>query len=141
MQPNYGANPVLFPQNDFYCRGDSYVRSVRSVGHPTNISISTISLFEEERLVGNMTQFSTNVPNYNGTFSSFVVTPPGEATFYTATYYGGLSTCLKPYGEFKTSFSYDLNHLGVEPGVIKSIKLGCDSTNIRYSSPISAERN
>ena len=57
--------------------------SVRSVGHASDISISTISLFGSIDLVGNMTQYTSNVPNYAGTFSSFVVTPPGLATFYT----------------------------------------------------------
>ena len=83
-----------------------------------------------------MTQYTSNVGNYGGTFSSFVVTPPGEATFYTLPNYGGLSICLKPSDGFSTHWTYDtITGLGLEPGQIKSMKFGCDSTNVHYSSP------
>ena len=84
--PNYAGGPGLFTENNFYCRsGGSAIGSVRNVGHPTDISISTIALFESPVLSGNMSQYTSNVPNYDGTFCSFSLTPPGIATFDTQT--------------------------------------------------------
>ena len=135
---NYFGSSIVFYQNNFYCRSDSAVRSVRHVGHPSDISISTISLFGETRYNGNMTQHTSDVPNYAGTFSSFVVTPPGLATFYTQPNYSGLSICLKPYNGYITHYTRDIiTDLGLVAGQIKSMKFGCDSTNIHYSSPMS----
>ena len=136
-EANYGGLPRVFPQNTFYCRSDYDVVSVRNVGHPTDTSISTISLFEPMSMKGNTSQYTSNVPNFRGTFSSFVITPLGEATFYGAPYYEGLSICLKPRIGYITHFTIAVNELGFEPGDIKSMKFGCHSTNIAYSSPSS----
>ena len=124
----------IFSENKFTCgNGFDYGRSVRSVGHPSDISISTISLFGETYLKGNMSQYTSNVPNYAGTFSSIVVTPPGVATIYTQPNYGGLSICLQPKWSYPTHWTHDITSLGLEPGQIKSMKFGCDSTNVHYS--------
>ena len=85
-----------------------------------------------------MTQYSSNVANYAGTFSSFVVTPPGLATFYTQPNYGGLSICLKPLSGYPSHWTWDITDLGIHAGDIRSMKLGCESTNVHYSSPMSA---
>ena len=137
LRANYGGSPFVFHQNNFHCRSDFWVESVRSVGDPNDISISTISLFWFNSFTGNMSQYSSNVPNYAGTFSSFIITPPGEATFYTLTNYEGLSICTKPNNGSPTHWTEEITELGIEPGDIKSMKLGCDSTNIHYSSPVS----
>ena len=112
------------------------VGSVRNVAHAADLSISTISLFGGENFEANITQYSTNVPNYNGKFSSVVVTPPGTATFYTQPNYGGRSICLQSTGGYQSHWTKDLSNLGIEPGDIKSIKFGCDSTNIFQSYPL-----
>ena len=87
-----------------------------------------------------MTQYRSNVENYAGNFSSVAIAPPGEATFYTQTHYRGFSLCLKPAGGggWPSHWTIDISDLGVEPGRIKSMKLGCDSPNVHYSSPMSA---
>ena len=142
--PDYGVDGYVFPNNEFSCTiiGGYYTSSsMRSVGHPSDISISTISLFQDVNLISNMTQFSTNVPNYNGNFSSFIVTPPGEATFYNAPNYKGLSICLKPIKEDGIHYTRVIYQLGIQPGDIKSMKFGCDSANIIYSSPMSASKH
>ena len=126
---NYGYNPIVFPENDFSCRSSSDVVSVRSVGHPSDISIS---LFGSIGFKGSKIQFSSNVGNYGGNFSSFVITPPGVATFYTQPNYGGLSICLKPIPGYPTHVTWDITSLGLEAGQIKSMKFGCDSSNITF---------
>ena len=80
-----------------------------------------------------MTKYSSDVENYAGTFSSFVITPPGVATFYTQPNYGGIPICLQPLIEFDipTHFTWDINIIGIEMGDIKSMKFGCDE-NIIY---------
>ena len=136
---NYETYASIFYENNFTCKsGDAYDGSVTNVGHPTDISISTIALFESINLTGNMTQHTSNVESYAGNFSSFVVTPPGLATFYTRPNYGGLSICLKPSPGYAggTHWTWRINELGLVAGQIKSMKLGCDSTNIHYSSHI-----
>ena len=137
--PNYTNGIGNFPNNDFTCESrPAYIGSVRNAGHATDISISTISLFDGLDFNGNMTQYTSNVANYDGTFSSFIITPPGVATFYTETNFGGISICLQPIPGFPTHWRWDIHDLGIEPGDVKSMKLGCDSTNIHYSSPISS---
>ena len=132
---NYSGYANLFSESNISCLQLSREGSVRNVGHPTDVSISTLSLFGSTLLTSNMTQYTTNVPNYNGQFSSFLVTLPGEVTIYTAPNYQGLSLCLKPKTSDNFHWTLDIADLGIEPGDIKSIKLGCDSKNIRYSSP------
>ena len=136
MDPHYNGPVFLLLQNNFNCGTSSlWPVAVRNVGHASDISISTISLFGSEYFRGNdMTQYSTNVPNHSGAFSSFIVTPPGEATFYTAPNYGGLSICLKPSDDSAAHYTFALSELGVVPGQIKSMRFGCHSNNIFYSS-------
>ena len=139
--PNYtvGEGYGIYPDNDFRCESRvAYDGSVRNVGHPSDISIPTISLFESTRLEGTMTQYTSNVGNYSGTFSSFVITPPGEATFYTKANYEGRSICRRASFPYPSHWTYDISDLLLLPGQIKSMKFGCDSTNIHYSSPILA---
>ena len=135
---NYGGGAYFFNENNFNCGSGSEAGSVRSVGHGTDTSISTIALFGETNLEGDMSQYSTDVPEYAGKFSSVVITPPGEATFYIQNNYGGLSICLRPQSGYESHWTWDLlNEHGIEPGEIKSMKFGCHSSNIHYSSPAS----
>ena len=134
--PNYTAGGNIYTRPTSYCRSTGLHGSVRNLGHPTDISISTISLLGSTVLCGNITQYTTDVPDYNGAFSSFVITSPGEATFYTQPNYGGFSICLKPNIREGVHWTLNINDLGIEPGDIRSMKFGCDSTNIVYSSTI-----
>ena len=135
-EPNYLDVPLVYHESEIVCRSDSSVKSVRNVGHPSDITISTVSLFGSTYLSGNMSQVSANVPSYSGTFSSFVTTPPGAVTFYTLPNYGGLSICLKPSNGYKTYWEWDISQVGLRPGQVKSIKFGCESSNVHYSSPM-----
>ena len=124
---DYDGNPNIFPENNFTCSSAYPDGSVRNLGHSSDTSISTISLLESIFLRGDMSQYTTNVPNYAGNFSSFVITPPGEATFYGAPNYEGLSICLKPLSGYPMHWTWRLSDLGIEPGEIRSMKFGCDS--------------
>ena len=85
-----------------------------------------------------MIQYTSDVPNYAGTFESFIITSPGYATFYSQPNYEGLSICLKPNdAAYPTHWTWDTSSMGWGPDDIKSMKFGCDSTNVHYSSPIS----
>ena len=94
-----------------------------------------MAFFELRGMSGDMAQFSTNVPNYSGKSTSFVITPPGVATIYTQINYEGKATCVKPENGTQTHWTYDITAaLGIGPSQIKSMKFGCDSSNIHYSS-------
>ena len=148
LRPNYKGFwifPPCFdgfnPQNTFHCETSLHVESVRYAGHTTDISIPTISLFGGEEYGGSMTQYSVNVSDYAGTFSSLLITPPGTATFYTQPNYGGHSICLQPKIETGIHWSYSLKrYLGVEPGGIKSFHFGCNSSNVEIPDPKSKSR-
>ena len=141
MGANYTGpvNPLLF--NNFNCDIAYGPLSLRNVGHEYDISTSTISLFGSTYLSGNMTQYSTDVPNFAGAFSSVAVTQPAEATFYTVPNYEGLSICLKARANSgEAYYTFDLNELGIVPGQIKSMRFGCHSNNIFYSSTVTVKQ-
>ena len=116
---------------------DSRIESLRSVGNDSDVSIPTIALFRDRGFSSVMKQISSDLPPARESCSSLIITPPGIATFYKESNYTGRSVCFKPANGSETHYTMDSDTLGNDTwirSIIRSIRFGCHSSNVRYSS-------